>query len=370
MAQDTMIKVNNLTKEYAGVTPLKNVTTEIHRGDVIAVIGPSGTGKSTFLRCLNMLETPTAGSIEVDGVCITDKNCNLSKIRQKMGMVFQNFNLFSHMNVIENIMYVPHKILGYSRKEAYDKAMELLRSVSLADKALNYPDELSGGQKQRIAIARTLAMEPEIILFDEPTSALDPTMVGEVLAVIKALAKKGMTMIIVTHEMKFAKNVSNRVFYMDQGNIYEEGTPDEIFNNPKKERTIAFIRKLKVIEREIVSDKFDILAFAGEIEEFGRKYSIEQRLVNRIQLIIEEYCFGCLLPLLQDEPMHFYLEYSEDTDSCKINLRFKKVFEGIPTVQDELSAKMLEGIGRFEYAESDGDMTVAIDLDITSSNQH
>lgn len=362
MANDTIIRIKNLCKEYDNITPLKDVSAEIHKGDVVAIIGPSGTGKSTFLRCLNMLETPSGGTIEVDGVCVTDKGCNLGKIRQKMGMVFQSFNLFSHMNVLENIMYAPQKLLGYSKKEACDKAMELLRTVSLADKAQSYPDELSGGQKQRIAIARTLAMEPEIILFDEPTSALDPTMVGEVLSVIRTLAGKGMTMLIVTHEMKFAKNVSNRVFYMDQGTIYEEGTPSEIFDNPKKERTIAFIRKLKVIEKEIAKDKFDILAFAGEIEEFGRRYSLEQRLINHIQLIVEEYCFGCILPLLKDEPLGFYLEYSDESDSCRIVLTFRKTFEGIPKLQDEIAEKMMKGIGKFDYSESDGKMTITITL--------
>ena len=362
MTKETILKVTNLRKEFDSETPIKDVSTEIHKGDVVAIIGPSGTGKSTFLRCLNMLETPTSGIIEVDGICITDKDCNLHKVRQKMGMVFQSFNLFSNMNVIENIMYAPQKLLGYSRKEAYDKAMELLKTVSLTDKALSYPDELSGGQKQRIAIARTLAMEPEIILFDEPTSALDPTMVGEVLAVIRLLAKKGMTMIIVTHEMKFAKNVSNRVFYMDQGTIYEEGTPDAIFDNPQKERTIAFIKKLKIIEKEILPGKTDILAIASELEEFGRKYSLEQKLLNRLQLVAEEYCYRCVLPLIKEEPLNFTLEYSEDTGTCKINLLFKKEFEGRPVIEDEIAATMLENIAEFNFSEESGQMNITIEI--------
>ena len=251
-----MIKISHLQKKYPNVTPLGDVNVEIHKGDVISIIGPSGTGKSTLIRCINMLETPTAGEIWVDGECITDKKCNINKIRQKMGMVFQSFNLFNHMNIIENIMAAPMDLLKKPKQEAYDKGMELLRTVGLADKAFNYPDELSGGQKQRVAIARALAMEPEIILLDEPTSALDPTMVGEVQAVIKDLAKRGLTLMIVTHEMRFAREIANRVFYMDEGGVYEDGTPEEIFDNPKREKTIRFIKHLKVFETVITSKVF------------------------------------------------------------------------------------------------------------------
>ena len=207
-----MIKIEHLKKEYPNVTPLKDVSVEIRDGDVISVIGPSGTGKSTLLRCINLLETPTSGHIWIDGDEITARKANLQKIRQRMGMVFQSFNLFGHLTVIENIMLSPMDLKGVSRQEAYDTGMKLLRTVGLAEKALNYPDELSGGQKQRIAIARTLAMDPDIILLDEPTSALDPTMVGEVQAVIRDLSKTGKTLMIVTHEMNFARAISNRVF--------------------------------------------------------------------------------------------------------------------------------------------------------------
>ena len=210
-----MIKIEHLRKEYPNITPLKDVSVEINDGDVIAVIGPSGTGKSTLLRCINMLEKPTEGCILVNGTDVTDPGCDLGKVRQKMGMVFQSFNLFGHLTVIENIMLSPMDLLGKSRQEAYDEGMRLLRTVGLAEKALNYPDELSGGQKQRIAIARTLAMDPDTILFDEPTSALDPTMVGEVQAVIRDLAKTGKTLMIVTHEMNFARAVSHRVCFLD-----------------------------------------------------------------------------------------------------------------------------------------------------------
>ena len=228
-----MIKIENLCKKYGELSVLENINTEIHKGDVVSIIGPSGCGKSTFIRCLNLLEQPTSGKIFIDGEDILDKNADVCKLRQKMGMVFQSFNLFSHLMIIENIMLGPVDLLKKSRQEAYDEGMELLDMVGLANKAFAYPDELSGGQKQRVAIARTLAMHPDIVLFDEPTSALDPTMVSEVLAVIRKLAAKGMTMMIVTHEMNFAKNVSNRIFFMNDKGIYEDGTPQQIFENPK-----------------------------------------------------------------------------------------------------------------------------------------
>ena len=262
-----MIRIEHLRKEYPTATPLKDVNVRIHKGDVISVIGPSGTGKSTLIRCINMLETPTSGNIWVGDQCITDPKCDISKVRQKMGMVFQSFNLFPHLTVIENIMKAPVELLGKSKQEAYDEGIRLLRMVGLADKAFNYPHVMSGGQKQRVAIARTLAMDPEIILFDEPTSALDPTMVGEVQAVIRDLARKGLTMIIVTHEMSFARQIANRVFYMDEGGVYEDGTPEEIFDNPKREKTIRFIKHLKVWENLITSKDFEFIGFNTSLEE-------------------------------------------------------------------------------------------------------
>ena len=219
----SFIEVSHLRKEYPGVTPLRDVNAVVERGEVISIIGPSGTGKSTFLRCLNRLETPTSGQILVDGIDVCAPDADLPALRRKMGMVFQSFNLFDHLLVAENIMYGPTHLLGMGRQEAYDQALELLAQVGLRDKALNLPSELSGGQRQRVAIARGLAMRPDILLFDEPTSALDPTMVSEVLAVMKDLASRGLTMLTVTHEMRFASEVSSRAFYMEQGEIWEAG---------------------------------------------------------------------------------------------------------------------------------------------------
>ncbi|MDB2110493.1 amino acid ABC transporter ATP-binding protein [Clostridium paraputrificum] len=228
-----MIHVNNLHKSFGKNDVLKGINEHINKGEVVVVIGPSGSGKSTFLRCLNLLEVPTEGKIIFEGNDITDKKNDINKLRQKMGMVFQQFNLFPHKTVLENITISPIKVKGINKEEANKKAMELLKMVGLVDKAEAYPSSLSGGQKQRIAIARALAMEPDVMLFDEPTSALDPEMVGEVLGVMKDLAKGGMTMVIVTHEMGFAKEVGDRVLFMDGGVIVEQGTPEEIFNNPK-----------------------------------------------------------------------------------------------------------------------------------------
>lgn len=239
-----MIHVNNLHKSFGKNDVLKGINEHINKGEVVVVIGPSGSGKSTFLRCLNLLEVPTEGKIIFEGNDITDKKNDINKLRQKMGMVFQQFNLFPHKTVLENITISPIKVKGINKEEANKKAIELLKMVDLVDKAEAYPSSLSGGQKQRIAIARALAMEPDVMLFDEPTSALDPEMVGEVLGVMKDLAKGGMTMVIVTHEMGFAKEVGDRVLFMDGGVIVEQGTPEEIFNNPKNPRTIDFLSKV------------------------------------------------------------------------------------------------------------------------------
>lgn len=239
-----MIYVKDLHKTYGENEVLKGIDEHISKGEVVVVIGPSGSGKSTFLRCLNLLEIPTKGQITFEGQDITSKSTDINKVREKMGMVFQQFNLFPHKTVMENICMAPIKVKKVSKEEAEKKAKDLLKKVGLLDKADVYPASLSGGQKQRIAIARALAMEPDVMLFDEPTSALDPEMVGEVLNVMKNLAKDGMTMVVVTHEMGFAREVGDRILFVDQGKILEEGTPEEVFENPKNPRTIDFLAKV------------------------------------------------------------------------------------------------------------------------------
>ena len=338
-----MIRIEHLKKAYPNVTPLKDVSVEIHDGDVISVIGPSGTGKSTLLRCINRLEAPPEGKIWVDDIEITDKKCDINKVRQKLGMVFQSFNLFGHRTVIENIMMAPMDLLGKSKQEAYDTGMRLLRTVGLAEKALNYPDELSGGQKQRIAIARTLAMDPDVILLDEPTSALDPTMVGEVQAVIRELAKTGKTLMIVTHEMAFARAISNRVFYMDEGGIYEDGSPEQIFDHPLRENTRRFVRRLKVLELNIQSRDYDFLGMAGEIESYCNKNQIAPKLAGRVRLVFEEAA-RLLMPALTVPRLQAVCEYSEQTEAAEWTIRYAGPHMDASQTGDELALAVLKGM--------------------------
>ena len=291
-----MIEIIHLEKKYENAVPLKDVSTVINDGDIISVIGPSGTGKSTLLRCINLLDHPTAGKILLDGEDITAPGFDVTRARRKMGMVFQSFNLFGHLTVIENLMMAPMDILGKSKEEAYDTGVKLLKRVGLSGRELDYPDQLSGGQQQRVAIARTLAMDPEVILFDEPTSALDPAMIGEVQSVIRDLADSGKTMLIVTHEMNFARAICNRVFYMDQGEIYEEGSPDQIFDDPEKELTRRFIRKLKVHEYDIVSKDFDFVAAGDDLDRYCIENAIPPDIKYRIRLATEEIVQQILIP--------------------------------------------------------------------------
>ena len=361
---DVVIAISHLKKAYPNVTPLKDVNAEIRQGEVISIIGPSGTGKSTLLRCLNRLEEPTGGEVRVLGQDMTAaKGAQLCAVRQRMGMVFQSFHLFPHLTVIENLMLGPVELLGLSRQEAYRRGLELLRSVGLAEKALNYPDELSGGQKQRVAIARTLAMEPEIVLFDEPTSALDPTMVGEVLSVIRNLASQGLTMLIVTHEMKFARDVSTRVFYMDQGVIYEEGAPEQIFAHPGTERCRAFVLRLKTYHCGITTKSFDFIGAAADIDNFARKQLLSAWQSLKFQQIFEELCVACILPRLPDEGFHvdFRAMCSEDGSECRVAISwsgeaFDPMREG-----DTISVKLaLNRTKEQSYEYADGRNTVKI----------
>ncbi|MCX6276801.1 MAG: amino acid ABC transporter ATP-binding protein [Bacteroidetes bacterium] len=349
-----MIKVRNLSKHFGALVVLKDISADISKGEIISVIGPSGTGKSTFIRCLNLLETPTGGSIFIDGIPLLDKHTNVPKIRRKMGMVFQSFNLYAHLSVLENLTIGPIKLLGMKKAEANQKAIELLKLVGLAEKAYSFPDELSGGQKQRVAIARCMAMEPEILLFDEPTSALDPTMVSEVLAVIRRLSREGITMIIVTHEMEFARNISSRVFYLDEGLIYEEGTPQQIFDNPQKEKTKAFINRIRSLHINIASGDYDLYAMQGEMEAFCEKHVVTKRVTGYTLLIAEE-----VLGLQRDfSNITISLSYSEKEGNVEMvcasaGAAVNPLTENFP--DDEIGLKLIRGrCSSVEYAYKDG----------------
>jgi len=287
-SNDILIKVEHLSKSFGGTEVLKDINAEIKRGEVISIIGPSGTGKSTFLRCLNLLERPSGGHIWVGDRDILDPKNDPNALRRKMGMVFQNFNLFDHLSVLDNLTIGPMKLLKKSREDAEKRGRDLLTLVGLAARENAFPDELSGGQQQRVAIARCLSMDPEIILFDEPTSALDPTMVSEVLGVIRRLAAEGMTMAIVTHEMKFARDVSRRVFYMDEGVIYEEGAPAGIFDHPRKEKTRAFIYRIRNFNYRIADNRYDLYDLKSGIEAFCGKHFFPSAAVSDLILAVEE----------------------------------------------------------------------------------
>lgn len=337
-----MITINGLSKSFGALSVLENISTEIKEGEVISIIGPSGCGKSTFLRCINLLETPTNGEIVIDGQNILAKNADVSGLRQKMGMVFQSFNLFSHLMIIENLMLGPVNLLKVPRQQAYDEGLQYLEMVGLRSKALAFPDELSGGQKQRAAIARTLAMKPEIVLFDEPTSALDPTMVSEVLGVIRKLASTGMTMMIVTHEMKFARDVSSRVFYMDEKGIYEDGTPAEIFDHPKKAKTRAFIRKISSFEYTAAGSGFDLYELNAKIETFLKKQMFTDRQIMNVQLVCEELVLAILLRAFPKASISLLVEYSDLSGEVTIQVSFAgAAYELEKAAENEISLAII-----------------------------
>ena len=350
-----MIEIKDLVKIYR-VNPIVNhLSTVINDGDIVSVIGPSGCGKSTFIKCINMLERPTSGQIFLDGEEITAPGYDLLKVSRKVGMVFQQFNLFEHMTVIENVMVPQVEILKVSKQEAYDKAVELLKRVNLFQKAFSYPDQLSGGQKQRVAIARTLAMDPEVILFDEPVSALDPTMVGEVKAVIRDLTHTGKTMIIVTHDMDFARTIGNRLFFMNEGIIYEEGDPEEIFTNPKREKTRHFVNGLKVLEFKIDDKDYDFYGAYSAIDEYCRKNQIDYKKAYRIHSVFEELCQGILLKQLKDYKVKFTVVYSQNEETTEINVLYgDEPLNILKTNKNDLSLKIVKGFTSiFKYKKSD-----------------
>ena len=282
------LHISHVKKSFGTFHVLRDINVDIHKGEVISIIGPSGTGKSTFLRCLNLLEHPTGGSILINGQDILSPNADVPMLRRRMGMVFQSFNLFNGMSVLDNICLAPMQLLGKSREEAEQKAYELLKMVGLAERADALPDQLSGGQKQRVAIARALAMEPEILLFDEPTSALDPTMVSEVLGVMTRLAREGMTMIVVTHEMRFARQVSSRVLFFADGVVYEDGTPDQLFEHPQRERTRQFIQQIHETTFSIESEQFDWYAMMAQMEQFCQQYNLSRQQTDGVLHVIDE----------------------------------------------------------------------------------
>lgn len=321
----SMIRVEKLSKAFGSLQVLKDVNLTVEKGERIVIIGGSGCGKSVFLRCMDFLETPDEGAVFIGEDELTSNQKDLNRIRRKVGMVFQGFHLFSHMNVLDNITLAPIKLLGLSREEAEKKAEALLKMVGLESKKYTMPDVLSGGQKQRIAIVRCLAMEPKVMLFDEPTSALDPTMVGEVLATLRLLAKQGMTMVIVTHEMEFAKEIASRILYMDEQGIYEEGTPQEIFEAPQKKKTRDFIHKMKYLSWRIETRAFDLMQLQGNICSFASRYGLDAKKTNRLQLCTEELIYEMLDYGQADGTPDIQIQISfDERDKCTlIELRSK-----------------------------------------------
>lgn len=309
----SVIEVRGLKKSFGSLEVLRGIDLTVEAGERIGIIGGSGCGKSVFLRCLEMLEIPNAGQIFIDGEELTAPGVDIDRIRRSMGMVWQKFNLFTHMNIMENLTVAPIKLLGMTPDAAREKAMGLLAQVGLTSKAETYPEFLSGGQQQRIAICRSLMMNPKVILFDEPTSALDPTMVGEVLAVIRMLAKQDLTMLIVTHEMNFAREVATRILFFADGEIYEQGTPAEIFDAPKRSKTVAFIHKQKYFSFEIDERSFDLPKMQGGITNFAEKYGLNTRLTNRLQLCCEELIYEMLDHACEGDAVEISLDvtYSE-----------------------------------------------------------
>ena len=340
----SLIEIRNLRKEYPDVTPLEDVTVNIEEGEVVSIIGPSGTGKSTLLRCINRLETPTSGSILVDGIDVCAPETDLTAVRRKMGMVFQSFNLFPHRMVAENIMMPQQTLLGRSAEEAYEEALAQLRKVGLENKERKYPEELSGGQKQRVAIARALAMHPKIMLFDEPTSALDPAMVSEVLSVMRDLAGSGLTMLIVTHDMRLAQELSDRVLYMDQGGIYEEGTPDQIFNDPQGGRTRNFIFRVRSWEYELRPATKDFVEMMGSLDAFCRRRNMSRKAANYCELAIEELRASRLMPIMEAQPdvsVRITLYAGEEGRDMRLAVDLRELEQVAKGSTDEISEAIL-----------------------------
>lgn len=364
-----MISIRNLKKSYGDNLVFENVNAEISRGDVVVIIGPSGCGKSTFIRCINLLEKPDAGQIIIDGVDITQEGADIDSVRRKMGMVYQSFNLFSHITILENVILAPVNVLKVPQKQAINDAFKYLKMVGIANRADYMPTQLSGGQKQRAAIARCLAMGPEIILFDEPTSALDPTMVDEVLAVIRKLAKSGMTCVIVTHEMNFAYNIANTILYIDDKGIYERGTPEQIFNNPQREKTKEFINKLKVLEYEATINDFDIYDFINKLTEYCQKYDLTKRERDKINLVIEELVVCIADNARHEDQIALSVKYNDNTGEKEVYIRYSAPSGNILEHEtfDEISRLLIEGFTN-EISFSQDDNVNILKLVMKSTN--
>ncbi len=359
-----LIEVKGLCKSFGDRQVLQDVELTVSEGERIAIIGESGCGKSVFLRSLELLTVPDSGQIWIDGQEITAKGADVDKIRRSMGMVYQKFHLFSHMNVMDNLCLAPVKLLGMSREEAEEKAKDLLSQVSLSTRAYDYPDVLSGGQQQRIAICRSLMMSPKVLLFDEPTSALDPTMVGEVLAVIRMLSKRHLAMLIVTHEMSFARELADRVLFFAEHGIYEQGTPAEVFEHPKREKTVAFIQKIKYFSFEIQSRTFDLMKMQGGLLIFGEKYGMRHKRIGRLQLCCEELVYEMMAQCYEPkEPvsMHLAVSYAEADGRCEIELTCGgKEYNPFAQEEDELGVTILKKMAaRLEYT-YDGKSRISI----------
>jgi len=358
----SIISVRNLEKRYGSNVILHDVNADVEKGEVISIIGPSGTGKSTFLRALNFLDPPTGGEVFFNGEMLT-KN-NLDALRRKMGMVFQNFGLFSHLDIMGNLTLGPTRLLKTPLLDAEKNASGLLKTMGLLERARFFPKQLSGGQKQRVAIARCLAMSPEVILFDEPTSALDPTMVSEVMAVMRGLAKSGMTMLVVTHEMDFARDISNRVFYMDEGGIYEEGSPADIFGAPKKPKTQAFIYNIRSYSFEALNRDFDFVEMLGGVENFCARHAIDKKMANKLQMLAEELVINIVTPKFGACLLN--LNFSEKLGTYELTVSYSgENANALDQTQDDLSATMVKSTAktiRHEYQPDDGKNTITATL--------
>lgn len=360
----SLVEIKNLTKRFGEDLIWENINETVEKGDVVVIVGNSGCGKTTLLRCINMLETPTSGQIFIDGDEITAPGADIDRIRRKMGMVYQSFNLFSHLTVLENVIKAPMLLGKVPKAQAIKEGMEYLRMVGMQERADFMPHQLSGGQKQRVAIARCLAMKPEIILFDEPTSALDPTMVDEVLAVIRSLAKGGLTCVIVTHEMAFAKNVASKIIFLADQGIYEAAPPVEFFEHPKREKTVAFVRKLKTYTYQSRVSDIDIYTLLAQVNAYCGKYAFPPKAANRVQLVVEEL-ISCLQSMEKDGEMDLTVAYEDATGKKEVTLR-DQVCDGSildSGKMDELSAMIIHSCAsEVKYTTENGYNMLTIEI--------